>query len=90
MTMFIVILGLVLAITLYHDLDKVLATTGVLFGTFVVLLVPSLCHYKLLATNPVHGNIKQQRIDLFIMAYSVIMAVGVLFFQVMGRHGGGH
>lgn len=56
MSTFIVIFGLINAIAFYHDLDKLLATTGVLFGTFVVLFVPSLCHYKLLASNVVHGT----------------------------------
>ena len=56
MSTLIVILGLIMAIAFYHDLDKLLATTGVLFGTFVVLFVPSLCHYRLLASNKVHGS----------------------------------
>jgi len=52
----VLILGLVSAVQFYHDLDKILATTGVAFGTFVVLFVPSLCHYKLIATHPKFGS----------------------------------
>ena len=52
----VLLLGLVSAIQFYHDLDKILATTGVAFGTFVVLFVPSLCHYKLIATHPKFGS----------------------------------
>ena len=80
MTTIVVVLGLIMAIVFYKDLDKLLASTGVVFGTFVVLFVPSLCHYKLLATSEAHGTSMQKKIDVFIMGYSIIMAVGVLTF----------
>ena len=72
-------LGLVCAIQFYHDLDKILATTGVAFGTFVVLFVPSLCHYRLIATHPKFGSKRARHVDLFIISYSVCMCFTILF-----------
>jgi len=49
----VLIVGMILAIYLYDSLDKVLALCGAILGTTVVLFIPSLCHYKLVAKDPI-------------------------------------
>lgn len=43
--------GMTLAVFFYDDLDRILAMSGCLLGTTVVLIVPSVCHYVLI-TKP--------------------------------------
>lgn len=45
----VLLLGIIAAMYLKDCLDKVLALSGTLLGTTVVLIIPTLCHQKLLA-----------------------------------------
>lgn len=69
-------LGLLFAIQYYSKLDTLLATTALLIGAPVVLIIPSLCHYKLIAARKDTGN--DRCIDLSIIIYAVIMIVSIL------------
>jgi hypothetical protein len=44
----VLMIGLILAVFFYDKLDKVLAASGTLLGTTVVLLVPTLCHIRII------------------------------------------
>jgi hypothetical protein len=59
---------MILAIFFYDKLDKILALSGTLLGTTVVLLIPALCHYKLM--------VKSKALDIFIAGYSLLVLVG--------------
>ena len=45
----VLLLGIIAAMYLKDMLDKVLALCGTLLGSTVVMTIPALCHYKLLA-----------------------------------------
>ena len=45
----ILFLGCYLAIIFYVSLDSYLAFSGVILGSLVVLIIPAMCHYKLIA-----------------------------------------
>ena len=64
----VLILGMQLAIHFYDKLDKILALSGTLLGTSVVLFLPALCHYKLMQSS--------NKVDLFIVSYSLLVLVG--------------
>ena len=44
-------LGVVIATTFYYSLPHLIALVGVVFGSMVVILTPSLVHYMLLADS---------------------------------------
>ena len=52
----VLIIAIILALWLYEYLDKVLAIIGTVCGLSVVLVIPSICHYKLIATDKVDGS----------------------------------
>ena len=47
----VLIIGMLLAIFFYDSLDKVLALSGTMLGTTVVLFIPAVCHYRLIASK---------------------------------------
>jgi len=67
----IVLVGaMLLALVSYHYLDKLLAIIGCFYGLTVVLILPSICHYKLIACDPIDGSIKKKIIDIGIATYA--------------------
>jgi amino acid permease len=66
------LLGLTLLVTLYvsDSLDKVISVAGAVFGMTNVLLIPSLCHYILLADSK-----WQKGCDIAIMVFAGFMLV---------------
>lgn len=45
----VLLIAMLLALFFYNSLDKLMALSGTILGTTVVLFIPSLCHYKLIA-----------------------------------------
>ena len=64
----IVLLNCTLAciFALVFNMDKFLGITGGLIGTTVILIIPTLCHYALLAKNPF-----EKRLDIGILIFSM-------------------
>jgi len=69
----VLILGILMAVYFYDYLDKVLALCGSVLGTSVVLLTPSLCHYKIVAKNS--GSSYSRVVDILIAAYASFVLV---------------
>ena len=70
----VLIIGIVLAVFFYDQLDKIMALGGTILGTTVVLFTPAACHYKIVQSSP--------KIDIFITIYALIVLVfcsGVIF-----------
>lgn len=74
----IVVIGLFVAYYFYYSIHKILSFYGVVFGNFVVLITPSLVHYKLIADTKC-----SKLIDILIIIYSASMAIilGVLIIM---------
>jgi len=70
----VLIIGMTLAVFFYDKLDRILAFSGTILGTMVVLFVPSVCHYRLIARDKFEGSRCAKVGDLFIACY----ALGVL------------
>mmetsp|Transcript_13695 Transcript_13695/g.23352 ORF Transcript_13695/g.23352 Transcript_13695/m.23352 type:complete len:131 (-) Transcript_13695:76-468(-) len=65
-------LGVYLSITVRNQLDKVLGITGGFLGVIIVLIVPTLCHFQIMAKTPM-----EKFKDLSILALSL----GILFLS---------
>ena len=66
----VVLTGLLIAFFFYYNLHKILGLAGVVLGSFIVLITPSLIHRKLNADTAF-----KKGIDIAIIIYAVIMAV---------------
>ena len=68
----IVILNCTLAciFAICFNMEVFLGVTGGMIGTIVILIIPTLCHYSLLARNPL-----EKRIDIVILLVSVVIFV---------------
>ena len=71
----VLVIGMLLAIYLYDHLDKVLALCGAILGTTVVLFIPSVCHFKLIACDRFEGSTLMKVFDLTISTYAVIVLI---------------
>lgn len=60
--------GVVVATTFYYSLPHLISLVGVVFGSFVVIITPSLVHYNLCAESAI-----SKAFDLFIFIYAVCM-----------------
>ena len=68
----VLIAAMLLALVSYHYLDKLLAIIGCFYGLTVVLIIPSICHYKLVACDPIDGSFRMKVTDLGITVYAFI------------------
>ena len=71
MRSFMVLLTVTIVIYVAEYLDRVISIAGAIFGMTNVLLLPALCHLKLVAETPC-----QRAFDYFIILFAVMM----LFF----------
>ena len=61
-------MGCTIAIEFMGVLDQFLGISGALLGVTVILIVPTLCHYNLVAETP-----RQRKADLVVMGISVFI-----------------
>jgi len=73
----VVSLAVIISITFYFCLHKILGLTGVLLGSIVVLVMPSLIHNKLMATSTF-----QKSMNYCVIAYALVMIIVVSFFII--------
>jgi amino acid permease len=66
----VLIAAMLLALVSYHYLDKLLAIIGCFYGLTVVLIIPSICHYKLIACDPIDGSLRMRITDMGITVYA--------------------
>ena len=66
----VLLAGILLAVFFYEKLDKLLALSGTILGTMLVLFIPSMCHYKLVAKSKC-----SKCGDIFIACYAVVVLV---------------
>ena len=73
------VLGSAIIVSLYFadSLDKVLALTGTIFGTAVVMTIPAACHYSLLAKTK-WEKLKDGALIVLSVAVSVLCATRII------------
>ena len=71
----IVALAVTLAITFYYSLHKILGFSGVIFGSIIVLIMPSASHNRLLAKDNL-----ERAWNYFIITYALLVMLIVGFF----------
>lgn len=72
----VLLVGIVCAIYLKDDLDKLVSLSGSIMGTTVVMTIPALCHYKLVAKT------KMERIvDITLLFISIVVTI-VTTYQI--------
>jgi len=62
----VLVIGILLAVFFYDQLDKILALMGTILGTTVVLFIPACCHYRIMGRS---------HVDMFIACYSIVMLI---------------
>ena len=80
----VLLLALLSALFFYQYLDKILAVIGTVCGLTVVLIIPSICHYKLIATDKIVGSKFAKYTDIGISCYAVVALV-VCFTQLISN-----
>jgi hypothetical protein len=65
-------LALLIALTFYYSLHKILGFSAVVFGSFIVLVFPALIHNKIVAVTPF-----QKFGNYFVLTYSAIMSTTI-------------
>lgn len=66
----VVTIGVLVALFFYYSLHKILSFSGVVIGSFVVLITPSLVHYKVVATSQC-----DKTINILIVIYAACFAL---------------
>jgi hypothetical protein len=66
----IVTIGVLVALFFYYSLHKILSFSGVVIGSFVVLITPALVHFKIVADSSC-----DRTINVLIVIYAAVFAV---------------
>ena len=82
----VLIAAMLLALVAYHYLDKILAFVGCFYGLTVVLILPSICHYKLIACDPIEGSTQKRVVDIAITVYAFIAMFVVSTMLIVNFH----
>lgn len=74
----VVIITLIVALTFYSSLHKIIGLTGVVLGSIVVLITPALINNKLYAESTLNKNK-----NIFTIFYGTIMMIVLTFFIIL-------
>jgi hypothetical protein len=74
----VVITTLIIALTFYSSLHKIIGLTGVILGSIVVLITPALINNKLYAESTLNKNK-----NVFTIIYGIIMMIVLTFFIIL-------
>ena len=71
--------AILIAIYYFHKLDKILALSGTLLGTPLVMTFPAICHYKLVAKSSLG-----KAVDVFLVIISFV-AMSLCTFNIVHK-----
>lgn len=84
----VVIAATLLAVSFYYSLHKILGFVGVILGGFIVMVVPSLTHNKLVAREPC-----DRCFNYFLLIYDIVAAtvicIMLIYKEVENKDGKG-
>ena len=74
----VVIAALIISLTFYSSLHKIIGLAGVILGSIIVFITPALINNKLYAESALnkHKNV-------FIIIYAIIMMIVLTFFIIL-------
>lgn len=67
----VLLVGIISALYLAEILDKVFALCGTILGTTVVMTLPALCHYKVIACSEDQGSLSGRIVDIMLLIVSI-------------------
>ena len=73
----IVVLIVIISITFYYSLHKILGISAVLLGSILVLIIPALIHKKIVADSKM-----SKCFDWFIVIYGIVCIIGIGFMII--------
>ena len=81
------ILQIIIAITFYYHLHKIMGLFGVTFGTIIVIIMPACVHYKLVSETS--GS---KCCNGFVIIYGILAAIviGTAIIITWNESGGAH
>lgn len=68
----VLFLGVCVAIYFYYNLHRIMALSGVMLGSFIVLFTPNFIYFNVVAETKF-----QKCTSILVMVYSMVMAVGL-------------
>ena len=80
----VLLLGSYFSNIFYANLDTIIAFSGVVLGSVVILIIPTMCHYKIIASRLSQDQRgKHKLIDLVIIGFAVIVATMVVVVKII-------
>ena len=68
----VLFVGVCVAIYFYYLLHRIMALSGVVLGSFIVLITPNYIHYKVVAETQC-----SRCMDLLVIIYAIIISIGL-------------